>query len=35
MNKTDIEEDIKNAKKYGDECDKKEWLNLLEKMEEK
>lgn len=30
-----IIKDIKNAKKYGDECDKKEWLDLLEKLEER
>ena len=25
--------DIKSAKNYGDSCDKKEWLKLLEKLE--
>ena len=29
-----IRKDIKNAKDYGMECDKKQWLKLLNKIEE-
>ena len=29
-----IREDISNAKDYGMECDKKDWIKLLHKIEE-